>query len=99
MGPGLNIGLYDNKKVNSILESAQKTMSREDRLIKYKSLEGEFKSNIPAIMIYSPLYLYVTSNKLVNLNLSNITIPSDRFLSSYLWSADTDKVYKIFIKK
>lgn len=99
MGPGLNIGLYDNKKVNSILESAQKTMSREDRLIKYKSLEEEFKSNIPAIMIYSPLYLYATSSKLVNLNLSNITIPSDRFLSSYLWSADTDKVYKIFIKK
>lgn len=99
MGPGLNIGLYDNKKVNSILESAQKIMSREDRLQKYEDLSDEFKNDIPAIMVYSPLYLYATSNNLVNLNLSNITTPSDRFLSSYLWSADTDKVYKIFIKK
>ena len=99
MGPGLNIGLYDNKKADSILESAQKMMSREDRLQKYEDLSNEFKNDIPAIMVYSPLYLYATSNNLVNLNLSNITTPSDRFLSSYLWSADTDKVYKIFIKK
>jgi peptide/nickel transport system substrate-binding protein len=98
-GPGLNIGLYDNKKVNTILESVQKTTAREDRLLKYEELNKEFKNNIPAIMIYSPLYLYATSNRLTNLNLSNITIPSDRFLSVYLWSADTDRIYKIFIKK
>jgi peptide/nickel transport system substrate-binding protein len=98
-GPGLNIGMYDNKKVNSTLESVQKILTREDRLSKYEVLNEEFKNDIPALMIYSPLYLYATSNRLVNLNLSNITIPSDRFSSVYLWSADTDKVYKIFIRK
>ncbi len=98
-GLGLNIGMYDNKKVNSILESAQKSLVREDRLSKYEDLNIEFKNNIPALMVYSPLYLYATSNRLVNLNLSNITIPSDRFSSVHLWSADTDRVYKIFIKK
>lgn len=98
-GPGLNIGMYDNKKVNSLLESVQKILKREDRLPKYEALNEEFRNSIPALMVYSPLYLYATSNRLVNLNLSNITIPSDRFSSVYLWSADTDKVYKIFIKK
>lgn len=98
-GPGLNIGLYDNKKVNPILESVQKITEREERFVKYEALNTEFKSNIPAIMVYSPLYLYATSSRLVNLNLSNITIPSDRFMSAYLWSAGTDKIYKIFTKK
>ncbi|NCU28210.1 MAG: hypothetical protein EOM85_00860 [Candidatus Moranbacteria bacterium] len=96
--PGLNIGMYDNKKVNSILESILKLSSQEERIARYQSLREEFESNIPALMIYSPEYLYVTSSGLTNLNLNNITTPSDRFNSVYLWSADIDKVYKIFIK-
>lgn len=94
--PGLNIGMYNNSKVDSILESIQKTLTVESREEKYESLAEEFESNVPAFTIYSPKYLYVTSPNLNNFTLSNITIPSDRFSSVYLWSADTDKVWKIF---
>jgi peptide/nickel transport system substrate-binding protein len=96
--PGLNIAMYNNKKVDAILESIQKTQNIEDRLTKYESLEKEFDSNIPALLIYSPKYLYITSPQLYNLSLDNVTTPSDRFSSVYTWSANTDKVWKIFTK-
>lgn len=96
--PGRNIAMYSNKKVDDLLESIQKTLSVEDRINKYESLSKEFNLSIPAILIYSPKYLYVTSPHLNNMNLDNITIPSDRFSSVYNWSTDTDKVWKIFTK-
>ncbi len=96
--PGLNIAMYNNNKVDTILESVQKILNEEDRIVKYSDLEKEFKANIPALLIYSPKYLYVTSSKLNNMSFENITIPSDRFTSIYTWSADTDQVWKIFAK-
>lgn len=96
--PGRNIAMYNNKKVDTILESIQKTLNSDDRIKKYEDLAKEFNINIPAILIYSPKYLYITSSKLNNFSLLNITVPSDRFLSIYTWSADIDKVWKIFTK-
>jgi peptide/nickel transport system substrate-binding protein len=96
--PGLNIAMYNNKKVDNLLESIQKTLSATDRISKYKDLMDEFNNNIPAILIYSPKYLYATSPHLNNVTLDYITIPSDRFSSVYKWSIDTDKVWKIFTK-
>lgn len=96
--PGLNIAIYNNKKVDTILESIQKILKSEDRINKYEDLAKEFNINIPAILIYSPEYLYITSPRLNNISLLNITIPSDRFLSVYTWSTDTDKIWKIFTK-
>jgi peptide/nickel transport system substrate-binding protein len=96
--PGLNIGMYDNKKVDTLLEAIQKTLSSDDRAIKYQELVKEFNNDIPAILIYSPKYLYITSPKLNNISIEDITVPSDRFTSVYTWYADTDQVWKIFTK-
>lgn len=96
--PGLNIGMYSNSKVDSLLESIQKINSTENRSEKYIKLKDEFRNNLPSITIYSPKYVYITSKGLNNFILSNLSNPSDRFASVYLWSADTDKVWKIFTK-
>jgi len=95
--PGLNIGMYNDKKIDLILETVQKTLSKEARDDLYSELIEEFDNNTPAILIYSPNYIYITSQKLNMPNL-NITTPSDRFSSVYLWSTDTDKVWRMFTK-
>ncbi len=96
--PGVNIAMYSNKNVDTILEDAQKTPNRDDRINKYKDFIREFNKDIPAFLIYSPKYLYATSPKLDNLQLKTMTIPSDRFSSIYNWYADTDHIWKIFTK-
>ncbi len=96
--PGLNIAMYNNKKVDNGLEEIQKILNIDDRINKYNILQKEFNLNIPAILTYSPKYIYITSPKLNNISLENIIVPSERFLSIYTWSADTDRVWKIFTK-
>lgn len=96
--PGLNIAMYNNKKVDTILENIQKTLSYDTRLNLYKNLSDEFNNSIPALLIYSPKYIYATSSKLNNVQLNTITVPSDRFALVYTWYANEDHVWKIFTK-
>lgn len=97
--PGLNISMYSNAKVDKILEDAQKTISLDGRLAKYKDFINEFNKDLPALLIYSPKYLYATSNELNNINLNSLINPSDRFASIYTWYANKDHVWKIFTKQ
>lgn len=96
--PGLNIAMYSNPKVDKILEDAQKTINVETRTDKYEDFVSEFNKDIPALLIYSPKYLYATSPLLNNINLKTLLNPSDRFTSIYTWYANKDHVWKIFTK-
>lgn len=96
--PGLNISMYSNIKVDKILEDAQKMMNKDERVAKYQIFKEEFEKDLPALLIYSPRYIYVTSKELNNLNLNTLINPSDRFSSIYLWYANKDRVWKIFTK-
>lgn len=94
--PGYNIAMYSNAKVDSILEATQKITEYEKRLVKYKDFVDEFNKDLPAILIYSPKYIYATSKELSNVSLDTIIIPSDRFAPLYKWYANIDHVWKIF---
>jgi peptide/nickel transport system substrate-binding protein len=96
--PGLNIAMYGNATVDKILETAQKTLDRTTRIAKYQDFITEFNKDTPALLTYSPKYLYATSQELGNLNLDTIITPSDRFASLYMWYAKEDRVWKIFTK-
>lgn len=85
-------------KIDKILEDAQKNNSIDERISKYKNFIEEFNKSIPALLIYSPTYLYTTSNNLNNINLNSLINPADRFASVYTWYANEDHVWKIFTK-
>lgn len=95
--PGLNIAMYTNKNVDTLLEANQKTLDRASRINRYEAINDQFKKDLPALLIYSPRYLYAIS-KHMNMNLDTITIPSDRFVSIHTWYASVDRVWKIFTK-
>ncbi|MDD3662704.1 MAG: peptide ABC transporter substrate-binding protein [Candidatus Pacebacteria bacterium] len=96
--PGLNIAMYNSKKVDGILESIQKISTQEDRTLRYKEFIAEFEKDIPALLIYSPKYLYVTSKNLNNIYFNSLVNSSDRFNSIYNWYANQERVWKIFNK-
>lgn len=96
--PGLNIAMYNNKSIDTLLESIQKTLTLEDRLPKYKNLINEFDKNPQALMIYSPQYIYITSKTVNNIQINTLSVSSDRFASIYDWYAKEDLVWKIFAK-
>ena len=94
--PGLNIALYSNKQIDSILENLQKTSEYEKRSVQYQNFINEFNKDKPAILLYSPKYIYATSLELNSISLNTLTTPSDRFVSIYKWYANKDHVWKIF---
>jgi len=94
--PGLNIALYSNKQIDSILENLQKTSDYEKRSDQYQNFINEFNKDKPVILLYSPKYIYATSLELNSISLNTLTTPSDRFVSIYKWYANKDHIWKIF---
>lgn len=92
--PGLNIAMYNNKIADNIIENAQK-LDKEGRVQKYNEFNKQFISDLPAIMLYSPKYIYATSH-IQNINLNKLINTSDRLLSVYKWYAEEDRIWKIF---
>jgi peptide/nickel transport system substrate-binding protein len=97
--PGLNIAIYTNAKVDSLLSEARTLSSREDRLLKYQQFEEEIIKDTPAIFLYSPTFIYIVPKELQGLALAQLTIPSERFIEVNAWYVETEKVWKLFMNK
>lgn len=97
LDPGLNIALYANIAADKLLEDARKTEDEKIRIEKYQEFQKEISSDIPAVFLYSPDFIYIVSNKLKGLDISPLSIPSERFLNISKWHVYTNKVWKIFL--
>jgi len=96
--PGLNIAMYVNSKADKLLEDARTTYDTKQRNAIYESFKKIVKTDVPAIFLYSPEYIYVMSDNIKGYHLESITNHSDRFYGIDKWYIDTDKVWKIFVK-
>lgn len=101
--PGLNVAMYANSKADGILETIRTTSDDKVRTTKYAELQKLIQTDIPAIFLYSPDFIYILPKTINNnqnggFNLTNVTVPSDRWNSSTDWYAKTEKVWKIFVK-
>jgi peptide/nickel transport system substrate-binding protein len=97
--PGLNIALYTNPQVDKLLEEARIATETEKRVAKYKQLQDAVTKDIPAIFVFSPDFIYITSKTIKGLDKTdNIASPPERFSQIYNWYIQTDKVWKIFAK-
>ena len=94
--PGLNIADYANIDVDSALESARKLGDSPDRIEKLLKFVKEVQSDVPAVFLYSPNFIYVVPENLKGVVPENISTPSERFLSVYNWYLKTDTVWRIF---
>lgn len=97
--PGLNIASYANITTDKLLENARETTDIKKRIKQYEQFKEEVKSDIPAIFLYSPDFIYVLPDKIKGVNLKNTTIPSERFSNITNWYIETDNVWKIFVNK
>lgn len=97
--PGLNVALYTNSKVDGELEDIIGEQDRDTRIALYKKLDEEFTKDIPALFLYAPKFIYVIKDTIEGVDISSVTIPSDRFSNVYAWFTDTERVWKFFIPK
>ncbi|MEI6843574.1 MAG: ABC transporter substrate-binding protein [bacterium] len=96
--PGLNIAMYTNLKADKILENIRKTSDPQEQQNLYDQFNKEINSDMPAVFIYSPYFIYVTPTKIHNIHLGQLISPSDRFDNIHTWYIETNKVWKLFAK-
>ncbi|AKM84167.1 TPA: hypothetical protein DCZ46_04165 [Candidatus Campbellbacteria bacterium] len=94
--PGLNIASYANANSDKLLEQVRSSRDEEDRIEKFFKFQENIESDMPAIFIYSPDFIYITSNKIKGINLGQITLPSERFFGVHSWFIETENIWKIF---
>ena len=93
LDPGLNIALYANITTDKLLSDARILLEKDERATKYKTFQEEVIRETPAIFLYSPEYIFITSRKINNINPSPLTVSSERFINIHEWFINTDIVW------
>lgn len=91
--PGLNIAMYTNAKADKALEDMRKATSTDATKLAYDRFAKEVSTDIPAVFLFSPDFIYALPNKIKNVSLGQITTPNDRFISIPDWYIETEKVW------
>lgn len=92
--PGLNLSSLDEQAVDDILLSVREITDPEERSEKYALFQKIFLEKNPAIFLYSPSYLYVTTDRIRGITVETIDMPSDRFGLVNEWYLNTKRVWK-----
>lgn len=94
--PGLNIALYTNNQADKLLEEARSLGNPEEIEANYKSFAEAIKTDVPAVFLYTPSFLYVIPERVKAVSLDSLKVAQDRFLGIRDWYIETDRVWKIF---
>ncbi len=92
--PGLNLSLYENKKVDGLLEQVRKGSDSGERAIALSQIQRIISEDMPAIFLYSPKYLYAAPSHFGGFEEPIISVPSDRFRNVNKWYLETTRVFQ-----
>ena len=89
--PGLNLCLYDNSKVDTLLKNARQNLDNEERKQEYKDFQEIVVNDVPGIFLYSSYNLYFVNKKVKGIESENIVLPSKRFNDIEEWYIKTKR--------
>lgn len=92
--PGLNFSQFANKDVDQILTDAQTERDGGKRDELHRKFAESMVKNMPAVFLYSPLYLYVQSDRVGGNATERITVPAERFATVAEWYVQTRRAFK-----
>lgn len=92
--PGLNISNYINKEADKLMEEARRAGDPFLRDEKYAEFQQILIKDLPAIFLYSQLYLYLLPQDLKGVEITKISLPSARFNEVNKWYRDTKRILK-----
>lgn len=95
--PGLNIVQYTNSQADKFLEEARSAADFAIIEENYRKFSQEIESDLPAVFLYTPSFLYIVPEKIKALEIGSLTVSQDKFLGIKDWFIETDKVWKVFL--
>lgn len=92
--PGTNIAVYQNDKVDKLLDEARLTQDLPERQAKYAEFEKLLVDDAPAVFLYEPNYVYVTNKKIKGIETQFIVNTAYRFIDANHWYIKTKRIKK-----
>ena len=88
-----NLSQYASFEADSLLELIRKTGNARVREESLEELREILKDDVPAIFLYSPLYTFAHHQNLQGIELGDLSLHSDRFLTLYKWYTREHRVF------
>jgi peptide/nickel transport system substrate-binding protein len=92
--PGLNLAIYSNPKVDTLIETARDNPSDASRTAEFATAQNDIVADNPAVFLYSPDYLFISSKNLQGVSPSLLADPSDLSRAMTEWYLNTTRVLK-----
>jgi peptide/nickel transport system substrate-binding protein len=82
---GQNYGGFTDRNISIWLEQARITPDFGRRASLYKSFQHRFQSQVPALLLFYPIYNYAVDAQVLGVTIGPISDPSDRFNHITSW--------------
>jgi len=89
-----NLSQYASFEADALLETIRGKTGDAERQEALTKLSNVLKRDVPAIFMYSPQYTYAKRTDIFGMELGNLSLHSDRFLTLYRWYTHEDRVFE-----
>ncbi len=89
---GQNYSGFVNREADELLEAARITTDRTERAELYRRFQEVFVEEVPALLLYYPIYNYALDERVKGVQLGALMTPSDRFRTIADWYVKTKRV-------
>jgi len=92
--PGLNFSLYQNADADKALSDARQSLDANSRASTLELFQNILLKDAPAVFLYDPTYVYVTSGEVKGIQGGVIADPSNRFNQVEQWYTQQRRAWK-----
>ncbi|MFH1292449.1 MAG: peptide ABC transporter substrate-binding protein [bacterium] len=96
--PGLNLSGFSNRDADKLLEDARANATSTTRGQLYKDWQKILIDEMPAIFLYTPVHTMIVSKEINGIDISYISIPSERYVNINNWYTKTKKKINFLAK-
>ncbi|RME36582.1 MAG: peptide ABC transporter substrate-binding protein [Thermoflexia bacterium] len=82
---GQNYAGLDHRRISEVLETARITVDPNRQKEFYREFQELFAEEVPAILLYQPVYTYGVDQKIQNVQMGPLMYPSDRLSTLSSW--------------
>lgn len=82
---GQNYAGFAHRRASEVIEQARVIVNRERRRQLYYEFQEIFAQEVPALLLYTPIYTYGVDERVHNVQIGPVVHPSDRFRTIAEW--------------
>lgn len=89
---GQNYAGLDHRRISEVIETARITADPTRQAAMYREFQELFADEVPAVLLYQPIYTYGVDRKVQGVQIGPLMYPSDRLATISSWYIATRRV-------